>query len=196
MFTDIIEPLISVQVEIPAVMKLNIHKVEDKKQISIIAALAEEIWQEAFTPIIGSAQVEYMLEKFQSVNSISRQISNEDYQYFQLNQATLPIGYFSFKIHDNELFLSKFYILSKYRNQGFGKQTINFIEQQAVKANAGQISLTVNKYNTNAIKAYLKMGFINKGAIIKNIGGGFIMDDYRMVKELGYTQSQNPEKNH
>ena len=182
--------------EIPAVMKLNIHKVEDKKQISIIAALAEEIWQEAFTPIIGSAQVEYMLEKFQSVNSISRQISNEDYQYFQLNQATLPIGYISFKIHDNELFLSKFYILSKYRNQGFGKQTINFIEQQAVKANAGQISLTVNKYNTNAIKAYLKMGFINKGAIIKNIGGGFIMDDYRMVKELGYTQSQNPEKNH
>lgn len=126
-----------------------------------------------------------MLKKFQSVDSISRQINNKNYQYFQLNKAALPIGYISFKIHDNELFLSKFYILSKYRNQGFGKQTIDFIEQQAVKANAGLISLTVNKYNTNAnanaIKAYLKMGFINKGAIIKDIG---------------CIQVQNPEKNH
>ncbi len=120
-----------------------------------------------------------MLKKFQSVDSISRQINNKNYQYFQLNKAALPIGYISFKIHDNELFLSKFYILSKYRNQGFGKQTIDFIEQQAVKANAGLISLTVNKYNTNAIKAYLKMGFINKGAIIKDIG---------------CIQVQNPEK--
>ncbi len=36
-------------------MKLNIHKVQDNKQIIVIAALAKEIWQEAFTPIIGSA---------------------------------------------------------------------------------------------------------------------------------------------
>ncbi len=57
-----------------------------------------------------------MLKKFQSVDSISRQINNKNYQYFQLNKAALPIGYISFKIHDNELFLSKFYILSKYRN--------------------------------------------------------------------------------
>ncbi len=166
-------------------MKITFLKVQDKKQITTITALARVIWQEAFTPIIGSAQVEYMLEKFQSVDSISRQISHDDYQYYQLNQATLPIGYISFKIHNNELFLSKFYILSKYRKQGFGKQTIKFIEQQAIKASTRQITLTVNKYNTNAIKAYLKMGFINKGAIIKDIGGGFIMDDYRMVKNIG-----------
>ena len=38
-----------------AVMKLNIHKVQDNKQIIVIAALAKEIWQEAFTPIIGSS---------------------------------------------------------------------------------------------------------------------------------------------
>ena len=170
-------------------MKLTFLKVQDKKQITIIAALAREIWQEAFTPIIGSAQVEYMLATFQSVDSISQQISNEGYQYFQLKNASLTIGYISFIIHDNELFLSKIYILSEYRNQGFGKQTIDFIEQQAVKANAGQISLTVNKYNTNAIISYLKMGFINKGAIIKDIGGGFIMDDYRMVKDIGYLQT-------
>ncbi len=179
-----------------AVMKLNIHKIQDNRQISVIAALAKEIWQETFTPIIGSAQVKYMLARFQSVDSISQQISNEGYQYFQLNKGAQPIGYISFKIHDNELFLSKFYILSEYRNQGFGKQAIDFIEHQAIKAGASQISLTVNKYNTSTIKIYLKMGFFNKGSIIKDIGGGFIMDDYKMVREISNMQVQNPEKNH
>ena len=45
-----------------------------------------------------------------------------------------------------------------------------------------KIWLTVNKYNTAAIKAYKKMGFINIAAITQDIGNGFIMDDYKMEK--------------
>lgn len=47
-----------------------------------IAGLAGEIWREHYTPIIGAAQVEYMLEKFQSADRIYSDIINDGYVYF------------------------------------------------------------------------------------------------------------------
>ena len=47
--------------------------VEDFKQIS---KLATRIWFEHYTPIIGEDQVIYMLNKYQSVDAITEQISS------------------------------------------------------------------------------------------------------------------------
>jgi ribosomal protein S18 acetylase RimI-like enzyme len=44
--------------------------------------------------------------------------------------------------------------------------------------------LAVNKSNRSAISAYLKHGFRVGDAVVKDIGGGFVMDDYIMVKPL------------
>ena len=44
---------------------LQITSVKGKKQIAELAWLADIIWHEHFTPIIGEAQVAYMLDKFQ-----------------------------------------------------------------------------------------------------------------------------------
>ena len=49
----------------------------------------------------------------------------------------------------------------------------------------GKITLTVNKNNAIAIEAYRKMGFENAGSIVTDIGGGFVMDDYKMEKSVG-----------
>jgi hypothetical protein len=42
----------------------------------------------------------------------------------------------------------------------------------------------VNKYNLNTLRAYEKLGFKNIGPSITDIGGGFIMDDFKMEKVL------------
>jgi len=47
-----------------------------------------------------------------------------------------------------------------------------------------KVSLTVNKYNHNSIKAYERIGFINKEELVQDIGGGFVMDDYLMEKPI------------
>ena len=52
--------------------------------ITVLSALAQEIWQQHFTPIIGAGQVAYTLEKFQSPSAIERQIQQEHYEYFLL----------------------------------------------------------------------------------------------------------------
>ena len=46
------------------------------------------------------------------------------------------------------------------------------------------MKLHVNKYNTNSILAYKKMGFENTESSITDIGKGFVMDDYLMVKMI------------
>jgi len=162
---------------------MYIEKVSDQKQIDIVATLACKIWHEYFTPIIGKAQVEYMLEKFQSTKSIEQQIKN-GFIYFLLINNAEPIGYAGIFIKDSELFLSKLYVVLAERNKGFGKQVIVFLEDLALEQGAKKITLTVNKNNSNTIDAYQKMGFINVESVIKNIGENFVMDDYIMEKNL------------
>ncbi len=160
-----------------------ITKVADEEQVEIVVELAHTIWHEYFTPIIGKVQVDYMLEKFQSKESIIKQIHSGVVYFLMINNSD-PIGYAAIILKHREVFLSKFYIISSERNKGFGKQSMIFLEQLAQGQGAQKISLTVNKNNLNTIKAYQKMGFVNLGSIIQDIGEDFVMDDYKMEKCL------------
>ncbi len=50
---------------------MNIVKVTDPQAVDVVSALAREIWSGHYTPIIGLAQVEYMLGAYQSSAAIS-----------------------------------------------------------------------------------------------------------------------------
>ena len=154
-----------------------------EEQIEIVESLAEEIWTEHYIPIIGKAQVDYMLDRFQSKQSISDQIRS-GFLYFLIKEDNQFIGYIGVQQKGDELFLSKIYIKSSERGKGHGKKAIQFIERLAKEKGVRKIALTVNKNNRGAIKAYEKLGFKNLGSLIQEIGNGFIMDDFRMEKTL------------
>ena len=59
-----------------------------------------------------------------------------------------------------------------------------FVEEKAKTYQLKNIRLTVNINNTIAIKAYEKLGFKNVGPIVADIGNGFIMDDFQMMKQI------------
>lgn len=160
-----------------------IEKVSDNNQIEIIAGLAYEIWNEYFTPIIGAAQVDYMLEKFQSKKAITEQIDN-GFLYFLIKNKNNPIGYAGLHVEESQLFLSKLYITSAQRGKGYGRKTVAFLEKMAIEKGLGKISLTVNKNNSATIEMYKKLGFKNCGSIVQDIGKGFVMDDYIMEKDV------------
>lgn len=156
------------------------HNTQDYLQIE---ALADTIWREHYIPIVGKPQIDYMLEKFQSAKAIEKQIETS-YEYFTIFYDETPVGYISIKRETDALFLSKIYILSHYRGKKIGKTAMQFIEGKAKAYQLESIRLTVNIHNTNSIKAYEKLGFKTIGAIVADIGNGFIMDDYEMVKKL------------
>lgn len=151
----------------------------NESDLTAIANLADIIWREHYTPIIGPEQVEYMLAKFQSVSAMSQQLS-EGVDYYSLWLDDLLIGYLSFYTEGDVLFLSKIYVLSQLRGQGIGQQAVEFVKQQAQSKGLERIQLTVNKYNTGSITAYERMGFKKTEEIVMDIGGGFVMDDYVM----------------
>lgn len=162
---------------------IEIRKAKTNLDYTIIADLGTKIWTEHYTPIIGSDQVTYMLDKFQSVAAIEGQIK-KNYNYYILLDDNKPVGYLSVVVRDSSLFLSKIYVLSSERGKGVGKIAMTFTHDKAKELSLNSISLTVNKNNTNSIKAYEKMGFVTVESIVVDIGKGYVMDDFRMEKTV------------
>lgn len=162
---------------------ITIKEANKRHEFQTIEKLADTIWREHYIPIVGKPQIDYMLAKFQSCIAMKEQVAN-GYEYYIAFYKELPIGYLSIKQEFKHLFLSKIYVLSAYRGKGIGKTMINFSEDKAKTYNLNKIRLTVNRYNTNSIKTYEKMGFKNKRELVQDIGHGFVMDDYEMVKMI------------
>lgn len=162
---------------------LSFQKVLVQAEIDTVERLAREIWQEHFTPIIGRAQVQYMLERFQSGQAVSDQIS-QGYCYYILNQGAEQLGYLAVLPQSDKLFLSKFYMRSAERGKGYARQSLIFIEKLASRLDMNRIWLTVNRNNSTVIKIYEHLGFHRVGTQIQDIGHGFVMDDFVMEKTV------------
>ena len=166
-------------------MTIEITHVSTPDEITDVEHLAQEIWSEHYTAIIGTLQVEYMLKTFQNAKAISSQIKNS-YQYYLVTADNHPVGYLSLLL-DNEskrLMLSKIYVKKSVRKRGVGKAILDFIEQKYKKEGFNTIWLTVNRFNNDAITWYQSHGFITVNEIKKDIGSGFFMDDYIMEKKI------------
>jgi ribosomal protein S18 acetylase RimI-like enzyme len=167
------------------VEKPEIIKVSDKTSVSAVETLAHSIWREYFVPIIGSPQVEYMLEKFQSRLAIFNQIKKDGFLYYLLeDNAGNRLGYFAVVPQQEELFLSKLYVTAENRRKGYGRFALEFIEMLVKDKGLSKITLAVNKNNTGSINAYKKLGFAITDSLTTDIGSGFVMDDYKMEKTI------------
>ena len=160
---------------------ISVKTAQSDSDIELIEALAEKIWNQHYTPIIGKNQVDYMLDKFQSCEAMKDDIS-KGYTYFIVSVAGKPCGYSAVKA-DNGVFLSKFYVEEEARGKGAGKAMLSAINDYAKKKNLKRIWLTCNKYNPT-VDIYKKLGYTIADSIVTDIGGGFVMDDYVMEKEL------------
>ena len=69
-------------------------RVKTPDHIETTAALAREIWTQYYVPIIGQAQVDYMLADLQSVRAITQQIAG-GYEYYLVIDSGAPVGYFA-----------------------------------------------------------------------------------------------------
>lgn len=156
-------------------------EVKDKEHITTVSEVAKKIQLAYFTPITGEAQVLYMLHKFQSEETIQKQIKN-GYIYELVYKNDNLAGYFGVKREKEKLFLSKFYLDSDFRGQGIGRKMMDKVIELGKDLKA--VYLTVNKQNSGPIAVYKNLGFNIVDSVVTNIGDGFVMDDYVMEKEL------------
>lgn len=153
------------------------------KDFLAVEALAGPIWREHYTPLIGAAQVEYMLQKFQTAFAVEEQI--REGALYHLVQAPEEdyVGFFSVVLRPGEVFISKLYLLKIHRGKGYARQALEFIQNLARERGLRRITLTVHKQNPS-VKVYQALGFKILEPVVTDIGNGFVMDDYRMGLNL------------
>ncbi|GIO31280.1 MULTISPECIES: GNAT family N-acetyltransferase [Paenibacillus] len=165
-------------------MDLTLLQAETEEDIASLADMASRIWFEYFVSIISKEQIEYMVEKFQSVAAIQDQTKRQGYEYYFMNVHGANIGYLGIKEEDGRLFLSKFYILKEHRGKGYASQAMKLLTELCKKRSLGSIWLTVNRHNHSTIAVYEKKGFKTVRTQVADIGNGFVMDDYVMEKKI------------
>lgn len=162
---------------------LQFKHVSTPSQLKLIHVMAEQIWHEYYTNIIGREQVVYLLQKYQTVKALEEQVE-QGYQYELILHDSTPIGYISTLHKLDHLYISKLYLIKEARHKGYASQTLNYIENKASQLALSQLQLNVNKHNSHSINVYKHLGF----TIIKeektDAGAGFYFDDYVMAKSI------------
>ncbi len=161
-------------------------KAQSDKQINIVECLASQIWREYFGPMFEADTLDYVIQVMQSKPAILSQIS-EGYLYYLIQPENDAIGYFSIctSEKDDEIQLSKLYLLSTERSRGIGKQVIASLEKTAREQGISKIALSVFEKNTESFKKYKNMGFRRTGSLDRDIGNGIVIHNYTMEKTVG-----------
>ena len=98
-----------------------------------LAALADEIWHEYWPALIGDAQTDYMVENFQSLEAIERDMREHAYEYWFMRAEDNGriAGYTGGCVEPetNRFFISKVYLRAEERGKGFASRAIAFYER-------------------------------------------------------------------
>ena len=163
----------------------QITPVTNTSLINATSELAQKIWQQHYLPIIGQAQIDYMLDKFQSPQAIEKQIA-EGQLYYLVGTNNDYSGYLALVPEpvEKKLKISKIYVDIQQRGAGYGKMMFDFTKQFAIDNKLQTIWLTVNKDNDKSINWYKNQGFILVKEVVADIGKGYVMDDYILEYQL------------
>jgi ribosomal protein S18 acetylase RimI-like enzyme len=151
-----------------------------------VARLGETIWRGHYSKIISMAQIEYMLAGRYVPEKLRVYLNAKDRWLDLLRLDGEPVGYCSYSLTGipGEIKLEQLYLLAEHKGKGLGGRMLRHVETEARKRDCRRLMLTVNKYNTDSIAIYEKFGFDVEEEAVFDIGNGYVMDDYVMVKAL------------
>lgn len=159
---------------------LDFRFLETSNDFRQLEPFAASIWEQHYTPIIGGAQVAFMLNKYQSAEAMFDQFS-AGYKYAYVICDEQKAGYFAYDGKaEKGVFISKLYIHKDFRRRGLGRCILDFIAKETRALGCTAMTLSVNKDNSDSIQFYLAYGFQTIKAQKVAIGEGFFMDDYVM----------------
>lgn len=163
-----------------------------RPDFALLRELARTIWLQHYTGIVSSAQIDFMLAGRFSKEALQTYIQSGDRWLMLLRVAGAPVGYCGYELAglDGEgadmaaIKLGQLYLLASHRGLGLGRFMLGHVEGQAHECERRMIWLQVNRRNTAAIEFYRAAGFAIIREAMFEIGGGFVMDDYVMAKDM------------
>lgn len=153
--------------------------------VGAIIQIADTTFWHTYSDIIENEQIDYMLRKIYSYETVSTQIATQSQTYIILieEDKTIAFAAFSPRIENPEIYkLHKLYCLPQTQGKGYGRALLDEVIKQTTNAGKHILDLNVNRYNrTKAF--YEKMGFVVTYEEDIPIGK-FWMNDYVMRKKV------------
>lgn len=149
-----------------------------------VAALARAVWNAHYPDIIGQAQIDYMLAQRYKPGLIRQLLARGDLWLAARADGELVGFAHGHPLQEGDYKLDKLYVATGWQRHGIGGELIREIGERARRHGHARLLLRVNRQNKPAIEAYLKHGFKVATIVVEDIGEGFVMDDYVMIKEL------------
>lgn len=165
---------------------VSFQRASNDAGLETIRGLAEKIWPQTFAPILPPDQIPYMMRMMYDLEVLRRELAG-GIRWETVSVDGIPSGYLSWgpcegkpgtaKVH-------KVYLLPERQGRGIGQAMLDHVAGCCREEGYGRLLLAVNKRNERAIRAYRRNGWRVDSARVKDIGGGFVMDDWLMTKEL------------
>ena len=166
---------------------IRVATIDDLK---IIREIALRTWPDAFREILSLSQIDFMLQKMYSIESLIEQVTVKNHVFLIsssiIESKRTDTGYCSYEQNYSELNktkIHKLYVLPEHQKTGSGLALINRVESFAINNNIESLILNVNRYN-KAVDFYIRRGFTIVNEEVIPIGNGFVMDDFVMEKRL------------
>jgi GNAT superfamily N-acetyltransferase len=163
-----------------------------EEHLPALAELAGVIWRRHYPGLISHEQIDYMLGKMYSLETLREEMNSQGIRFYRLLVAGTMTGFASIGPLDTPGVwkLHKLYLLPELHGCGFGSRLLQHCEAEARRFGAHRLLLAVNKRNLRPIAAYQRNGFKVVESVVTDFGGGFVMDDLIMAKDFAAGESK------
>ena len=156
------------------------------RDVNAIQEIAYTTWPDVYGEILSKVQLDYMLKAFYSKEVLVDSIINKGHHFILASEGDTCLGFASFQ-HDyldaKVTRLHKIYLLPEAQGKGAGRLLIEAVIGYAKENNSKLLSLNVNRFNT-AVSFYQKIGFEIVGKEDIELDHGYLMEDYKLEKQL------------
>ena len=156
-----------------------------EEDIAIIQDLANSTWYNTYADYLSAEQIDYMLDKMYNRGALLSQLT-DGHIFLIAQENNKDMGFAGFSLLDTETHcykLHKLYVLPEMHGKGVGKLLLNEVVNRIRDLGGKSMELNVNR-NNKAADFYKSAGFVVKDKVDLDIGEGFFMNDYVMVKTL------------
>jgi ribosomal protein S18 acetylase RimI-like enzyme len=159
-----------------------IREIEHHELIEV-QKLAHAIWPVVYADMISKEQIDYMLNWMYSIDALEKQVS-EGCIFLIAQHDDRFLGFASYGPGESGRYkLHKLYVMAHLHGMGVGKLLLQEVCAALQNHGVDEIELQVNKRN-KAVGFYRSQGFTVEAEKVFDIGNGFVMDDFIMVKKL------------
>jgi len=154
-----------------------------EKDAELLQVLSRKVWELNFPGIISQNQIDYMLDKLYDEEIIKEELK-ASVVWKILYYKNEPIGFYSYsKINEKRCKLHKICIHPDFQRKGYGEFLVRDVISSVKAMQIKEILVNVNRYNTKAINAYTKYGFVIYDKEDMPFGD-FLLNDYIMKMKL------------